>query len=237
MYTRSAAGHWQGPTRLWQPLSPWGTHHRPFWVECQAGAQARSWSRQLLAGHRLDCACAAGTSRRGGLGRWLSPACFLRQPSLEETSCLLLLLSGSPSVCPACMAELLPSPLPHNLSAHMEIPLRAHPRIPTLPAPCPVCAAIPTTPSWRDQPPIPCFHLQPLRAGSGMLGSPAEGLAHSCAHSGAGQGIWEYWWPEDRCTQVPTSTRSHSAPSMAGAGAPLDTRPLRGTLKHGLPSY
>lgn len=107
----------------------------------------RSLSPQLvLTGHHLGYACAAGTGRSSGLGRWLSPACFPRQPALEETSYLLLLLPGSPFICPVRMAELLLSPLPHDLSAHMQIPLRAHPHIPTLPVPRPVHAAIPTSP-------------------------------------------------------------------------------------------
>lgn len=64
----------------------------------------------LLAGHCLGCTCAAGVGRSGGSGAGLSPACFLTQPSLEETPHLLLLLLGSPSICPVHMAKFLLSP-------------------------------------------------------------------------------------------------------------------------------
>lgn len=163
IHTCGAVGHWQGPTCLQQhPLSLRGTRRHSLWAECRAGARAHSRSRQLLAGHCLGCGCAAGTVRSGGTGRWLSPACFLRQPSLEDTSCLTLLLPGSPFICPACMAELLPSPLLHDLSACMEIPLRGGACILTLSVPHPVRAAISTSPSWQDQPPTPCLHCQLL---------------------------------------------------------------------------
>lgn len=53
------------------------------------------------------------------------PTCFLRQPSLEETSGLLLLLLGSPFICPVCTTELLLFFPLNDLSAHMEFPVQA----------------------------------------------------------------------------------------------------------------
>lgn len=69
------------------------------------------------------------------------PTCFLRQPSLEETSGQLLLLLGSPSTCPVCTAELLPFFPLNDPSAHMEIPAQAQPSL-TLQVPCLVHAVM-----------------------------------------------------------------------------------------------
>lgn len=98
------------------------------------------------------------------MGRWLSLACFPRQPRLEETSCLLLLLLGSPFVCPVLKSELLSSPFLQNSSAHREIPLPAHSHIPNVPAPCCVCAPIPISLLVTPSPyPVPS---SPLWSGS-----------------------------------------------------------------------
>lgn len=135
----------------------------------------------------------------------------MAQFCLEETSC--------------CSSQALPSSV-LNLwlsSCHL---LCLH-----LPVPCPVCAAVPTSPSQWDQPPTLYLHLQALCGGSGMSQSPAKRLTHS----GTGQGMRRYWWPEDRRTWdalqlglAPICGQSGSSPGHQGAAR---------TLKHGFPSH
>lgn len=87
---------------------------------------------------------------RDGQGQWpgeMAQPCLLSEAAHPRRDLLPAAAPlSSPFICPVCMAELLLSPLLHDLSAHMQIPLRAHARIPTLPVPRPVRAAIPTSP-------------------------------------------------------------------------------------------
>lgn len=205
MYTRGAAGCWQGPTWLrQQPLSPRSNHHCPQQAECWAGAQAHSWS-PASPGLRV---CS-----RDGQERW---------PGEVAQPCLL-----SEAARPG--RDLLPAALPLQLSFHLpcaysQAPAVLSPARPVCPHgrpslsshahPYPACTTSracchPHLPLLAGTgPSAPCLLLQLLRDGSGMLGSPAEGLAHSST----GQGIQRHRCPEDR------STRFHSVLSAAGVG-------------------
>lgn len=157
------------------------------------------------------------------------PTCFLRQPSLEETSGLLLLLPDSPFICPVCTAELLLSPLLNNLSAHMEIPVQAQP---SLPCKCHAlcvlsCPLLP--PRWSSLPPLAStFNCCKLAVGCWV---PSRGVGTQLCPQLCGTGHMEVV-VHGQEHHVPSSTLSHSACSVAGAGAPLDIRALLGTLKH-----
>lgn len=196
MYTHSAAGCWQGPTSSSSIPKPTG-HSPPSPVSRVPG---RKLSPQPVPAAPGGPACAVCVQQG-----WAGDGSVL--PGRD----FLLLLPGSPFICPELMAELLPSPL--------------------LPVPCPVCAAIPISPSQWDQPPTLYLHLQALCGGSGMSQSPAKGLTHSST----GQAMRRYWWPEDRRTWdalqlglAPICGQSGSSPGHQGAAR---------TLKHGFPSH
>lgn len=159
------------------------------------------------------------------------PTCFLRQPSLEETSGQLLLLLGSPFTCPVCTAELLLSFPLNDLSAHMEIPVQAQPSLPCkYHALCMLsCSLLP--PSWTNLAPL----LSPSTAASWQwhVRSLAEGLAHSCAHSRVAQGIRRQWCLEDRSTMYQTAPSPtlpalwllQSSPGHQGTAGDTETCP------------
>ena len=122
------------------------------------------------------------------------------------------------------MAELLLSPLLHDPSSHMEIPLRAHPHIPTLPAPCPVRAAIPTSLSWWGPAPHPVPSPPAATRWQWDVRVPSRGAGTQQHRTGN--------------TEVSVARRQEPAGHPATSTCSCsDTRPLLGTLKHVLPSF
>lgn len=188
MYTHSAAGCWQGPTSSSSIPKPTG-HSPPSPVSRVPG---RKLSPQPVPAAPGGPACAVRVQQG-----WAGDGSVL--PGRD----FLLLLPGSPFICPELMAELLPSPVPPSACAMSCVCCRPHLSLSVGPA----SHLVPSPPSalwWKWDVAVPSKAADTQRHRSGYekvlvargqenLGCPATG---TCSHLWP---VWELPWTPGCC--------------------------------------